>query len=121
MAIINCEIHGRSGCYSVCPHIIEAKLDNTKIEKVITMSFYFGDFAGNPNAPMTFSDHYCQKCVEIYGFPEESHQFSEENVSEDELDKKFEYTSDKFKLVCGNCYVDFMNEAKISKSKEVKR
>ena len=114
MAVIICKIHGRSFCYSVCPHIIEAKEKNQKLDKLITMSFYFGDFAGNIGAPMTFPNHYCQKCVEIYGFPEENYQFSEENLSEKEFDRKFEYASDKFKLVCCNCYEEFMDEAKNS-------
>ncbi len=116
MAVIICEIHGRSFCYAVCPHIIEDKQHNRKLEKLITMSFYFGDFAGNPDNPMTYPFNYCQKCVGLHNFPEEEYQFSEENLSVDEFDKKFEFVSDKFKLVCCNCYEEFMNKARNSHS-----
>lgn len=76
------------------------------------MRFYFGDFAGNEEAPMIYPFNYCEKCVGTYDFPKEDYQFSEENLSIEEFDKKFEFVCDKFKLVCCNCYEDFMKEAK---------
>lgn len=114
MAKILCKIHGASFCYSVCPHLIEDKQSNRKPGELITMSFYFGDFAGDPNCPMRFSFNYCQKCVELYNFPEKNYQFSEENLSVEEFDKKFEFASNIFELVCVECYGEFMREAKNS-------
>ena len=99
MAIIICEIHGRSGCYAICPHIDEDKRNNQKPEKLITMSFYFGDFAGNPECPMTYPFTYCPKCVEEYNFPKENYQFSEENLSVEKLAEKFDSVGDKFGLI----------------------
>jgi hypothetical protein len=116
MAVIICEIHGRSGCYAVCSHIAEDKRKTQKPEKLITMSFYFGNFAGNPECPMTYYFTYCPKCVEQFNFPEESFQFSEENSSDEELDKKFEFVGDKFGMICCNCFEEFMNEHNISLS-----
>ncbi len=116
MAIINCEYHGMSGVYSICSHIIECKQNNQKPEKLITMSFYFGDFAGNTECPITYPFTYCPKCVELYNFPDESHRFSEKSLSEEELDKKFEFASNKFELICAKCFEEFMNETKNSNS-----
>lgn len=110
--MIRCETHGRSFCYSVCPHIFEDKQNNQKPKKILTMSFYFGDFAGNKDAPMTFPFHYCEKCVELYDFPKEDYKFSEENLSVEEFDKKFEFVSDNCQIVCCNCYENFMKEGK---------
>ena len=114
MAIINCEIHGRSGCYAICSHIDEDKRNNQKPKKLITMSFYFGDFAGNPECPMTYLFTYCPKCVEEHKFPKENQKFSCEEISDEELDKKFEFASDKFGLICCHCFEEFMKEHNIS-------
>jgi hypothetical protein len=112
MPVIICKTHGSSFCYSVCPHIIENKQNGQKPQKILTMSFYFGDFAGNKGAPMTFPFNYCEKCIELYNFPKEDYQFSEENLPIEEFDKKFDFVSDIFQLVCCNCYEKFMNEGK---------
>lgn len=112
MAVIICKTHGRSFCYAVCPHIIEDKKLNRKPKKILTMSFYFGDFAGDEDAPMTYPFNYCEKCVELFDFPNEDYQFSEENLSVEDFDKKFEFASDKFQMVCCNCFEEFMKEGK---------
>lgn len=112
MAVIICENHGRSFCYAVCLHIVEDKQKNEKPEEIFTLSFYFGDFAGDKNAPMIFPFNYCEKCAELYDYPKEDYQFSEENLSVEELDKKFEFVSDKFQLVYSNCYEEFMKKGK---------
>ena len=109
MAVIICKIHGRSFCYAVCSHIIEAKQSNQKPNKIITMRFYFGDFGGNADAPMMVPFNYCRKCIELYDFPKETHQFSKVNLTVEEFDKKFEFACNKFEMVCCKCYEGLMN------------
>jgi hypothetical protein len=103
MAVYICRIHGRTGAVTVCSHIAKNVSEKKKLPKLIIASFYFGDFAGNPDAPIIEKLGYCPICVEKYGFPAESRELSE---------NEFEDMSEKdFKGVCVECF---------SKLKEIK-
>ncbi len=96
MAVYFCDIHGRTGAVTVCSHIEKDVTEKKKLSKIIIASFDFGNFAGNPDAPMIEKLGYCPICVEQYGFPSESSELSE---------NEFEIMARKdFKGVCVECF-----------------
>jgi hypothetical protein len=103
VAVVFCEIHSRSFCCAVCPHIIENKQHNKVSKHLITAEFYFGDFDGNPDYPMIYPFTYCKVCADVQGFPKADYRFSE-----NEADESFEVFSSFFELVCGKCFDGFM-------------
>jgi hypothetical protein len=103
--ILYCEIHGRAGLLPLCEHLRQNVLQDVKPDKIITATYYFGDFFGEPNCPMIMGFLYCLDCAEKYGLPRESCA-----SPGDEMESA---PSEIIKAVCDKCFDEFLDKHRI--------
>jgi hypothetical protein len=100
MGVFNCEKHGRAGLLPLCEHLLKNMKGNIKPEKIIAATYYFGNFCGEQNCPMTMGFLYCLSCAEEYNLAQESYVYPG-----DEMDAA---PNQIIKGVCEKCFEEFV-------------
>jgi hypothetical protein len=98
--IVYCNRHGLASLLPLCKHLLQNIQLGIKPEKVIRVSYLYGNFFGEPGCPVELTFEYCPRCAIKYDLPSESC-----NLLAPEKDFVLNEALDG---ICSKCYTEVM-------------